>query len=122
MKNWSLPEKLYWLAAAYALISFLSTRGPDGALLFGVCWFAAIGMIYVSLVLVTCRRLSWHLVGHTLAFLAATTASFLFRPQLDEMGGMLYLILPAIVLASGVLAAAFLFVRSFVGRRSQVAP
>jgi FtsH-binding integral membrane protein len=96
---------MYLLSVAIGVMAFLVSRGPDGNLLLFLASFAVIGVVYVTLAWVTRHQPIWlHLGAHSLLFVGAAALGMAPKPHLNEMGGMLYLLLPAAIVVMVALA------------------
>ena len=102
--------KLFWFAVPYAFLSYLSSRGPDGDIFPNVYLILATGALYGILVWRSPRSSVLWLACHLLVFLCATGAPFLVPPYAEEMGGMVYLILPVVIVSISLVVAIAVFV------------
>ncbi len=89
-----------WLyALLMAAWTYACTRGRDGHLMATLVGFGVLGTLYwltlCELRPITVGALLWHLV----VFEFAVMVALLVNPQLDEMGGILNLWIPFLVLA-----------------------
>ena len=97
----------YLFGVGYALASFVSTRGPDGGLFSGLVLHAFIAIIYViALIVARSRFRLGDVLAHTVVFEICVILPFVIPPVLQEMAGMLYLILPVFPVAAGVVGLA----------------
>ena len=108
-------QTMYLLSGLTGILAYAVSRGPDGRLLGCVIGFAVIAIVYVSLAWVTRHQPIWpHLAAHLVLFCAASALGMLPKPHLDEMAGMMYVFVPAIILAMlGLASAARLLARWF---------
>ncbi len=96
---------MYLLGIVIGVTAFLVSRGPDGNLFLFLASFAVIGALYVTLAWVTRHQPIWlHLGAHVLLFVGVAALGMAPKPHLNEMGGMLYLLLPGAILAIIALA------------------
>ena len=103
----------YVLASACGLVSYWSSRGHDGKLFDALNGFSVIAVLYSVLV---SRRDSLKPNTAVLDFLlfeVCIIAGMLVQTKLEEMGGMLYIILPSLGL---VVVLVGLVVRFVVNR------
>lgn len=106
---------MYLLSIAVGVASFLVSRGPDGRLLMFFATFAVIAAAYVTLAWVTRHQPIWlHLGAHLLLFLGVAALGMLPKPHLSEMGGTLYLMLPAAIVVMVALACVVRFLARWV--------
>lgn len=104
--NRRLESIIYLLAIPYAAAAAWVARVPDGdleALWFG---FAVLGVCYVAAALFAATPFRMeHFTGHALAFALATWGTAVFLGRLDEMAGMLSLLMPGMAIATVALGA-----------------
>lgn len=89
-----------WLyALSVAVWTYWCTRGRDGHLVATIVGFSVLGILYWFALYwhrpITVGTLLWHFVVCELA----AAIALVVNPQLDEMGGILNLLIPSIVLA-----------------------
>lgn len=105
--------------AAFGVASFGVTRGTDGSFVGFVCTFGMLALLYLGYVAV--RRspnTPLYVLGEFLLFEVLACIGMLVDARLEEMAGILYLIIPGgltlIVACGGCINTA----RRLVGRRS----
>ena len=108
----------YAWAVPLAAVAFLSSRGIDGNLKLFLVGFALVGLAYVVHNLATPGGVSRHHLGHAIVFCAVVTLAALIDSTLDGMAGMLYVMMPAASLAIVVIAAAGVWLKNLLSRRS----
>ncbi len=90
---------IWFYTVFVAVWTYWCTRGRDGHLMATIVGFSVFGILYGFTIYwhrpITASTKLWHLV----IFEVAVTIALLVNPQLDEMGGMLNLLIPSIVLA-----------------------
>ena len=96
---------LLLLSIPYGILSYLSSRGPDGDIFPNIYFMLGLGLFYGVMVWRSGRPSFLWLFVHLVAFLAATVIPFAVPPYLEEMGGMAYAILPGVVLLNSIAAA-----------------
>ena len=101
----------YGFGIVVGLGSFSVTRGADGEL-FGCAYlFSAFAVAYwLALLLLPVRATALDLIGHLFWGELCSIAGMSLDSQLEEMAGMLYMIVPAataIVFVGGMLVTAF---------------
>jgi hypothetical protein len=86
----------YGLAPAIGIVSFLCSRGPDGKPFVALWAFSAIAIAYITILVMGDRRTNLkQFIVHVFLFESATIAPFFIPPPLEEMAGMLYVIMIA---------------------------
>lgn len=96
---------LLLLSIPYGVLSYMSTRGPDGDVFPNIYFMLGLGLFYSVMLWRSGRPSFLWLFAHLAAFLAATVIPFGIPPYLEEMGGMAYAILPGVVLLNSIAAA-----------------
>lgn len=110
---------MYLLALPIGWASYHVTRGPDGELMQFFVLFGALAVIFVALAWAARRTpMWWHLGGQALCFGLAAWLGLRPPPHLDGMAGMLYLFVPAALVAMLLLAAMTRLVGWWLARRA----
>ncbi len=93
---------MYWIwlyVVSVAVWTYWCTRGRDGHLVATIVGFGVLGILYWLAVYcyrpISVGTLVWHLMILEFAVIIALVVN----PQLDEMGGILNLLIPFLVLA-----------------------
>lgn len=93
---------MYWtliFASTIGVWTFWCTRGRDGRWLESLVGFGAFAIVYWSMIvrgrLGRNSKIWWHVV----VFEVAVAIGLFVRPELDEMGGTLNILIPLAVLA-----------------------
>ena len=95
---------MYLLSVVIGATSFLVSRGPDGRFNAFFVGFALIAIAYVTLAWLTRHQpILLHIGVHLLLFLGVAALGMMPRPRLDEMAGMMYMFLPAAIVAMIIL-------------------
>ncbi len=96
---------MYLLSIVIGVASFIVSRGPDGKPFLFLGTFAMITVVYIWLAWVTRRQAMWTHIGLQFAlFVGAAGLGMTPKPHLEEMAGMLYMMLPAAIAGMIVLA------------------
>ena len=99
-----LPDSL---GLAIVVITYISTRGPDGSLFLACVGFTCIGGLYLLTTILRHPTLFDYL-RHFIVFELAVSLGLYSADDLDEMGGAFFILLPAgvllIVVGSAVIA------------------
>lgn len=106
-------KNLYWFVLLYGIASFAVTRNPDGRLVLFFIIFPAITIAYLT-AMIFCIKTKYtiHTLGHFLLFTVLSITPFMLTPKLDEMAGLLYLMIPGAIIISVVLGAVAIFIKS----------
>lgn len=98
-------------AFAFGVLAYLTSRGPDGALGAFLCFFAVLGVAYVLVCVWVSPKSARVFAAHLVVFEIAVLVALGIRPELEEMGGLLYLFEPAAVVLIVLIAAVIWFVQ-----------
>ena len=97
---------MYLLTVLITVASFAVTRGPDGRLVIALVAFGLIGITYVALAWITRNQPIWlHVLAHLVLFTAGAAVGMAPKPRLEEMAGMLYFLIPGLVIIMIALAS-----------------
>ena len=99
---WSVP---------LAAVAFLSSRGVDGNLRLFLVGFALVGLAYVMHTVASSSGVSRHHLGHAIVFCTGVTAASLAGSRLEEMAGLLYVMMPAASLGIVVMGVVGVWVK-----------
>jgi hypothetical protein len=100
MVNKTKSIKLILICLYAIIVSFWSyrcTRGPDGNLVATVVGFCVLATIYWIIIFLNSPMKLASLAKHLLLFEFGVTISLSANPELEEMGGILNIIIPIIV-------------------------
>ncbi len=89
------------MGSGYAICSYLVTRGPDGELLAFSAFFGVLCLFYIVICWRQRRSFATVLVD-LLVFEASGVIGMVPAPRLDEMAGVLYLLVPSAILATAI--------------------
>jgi hypothetical protein len=99
---------IYLLGPVFALLAYFVTRGQDGRLKEALIGYVLLGLLYSGLLIARCSsRFSWHSLGHLVVFAGVTIWGCSIDAKLDGMGGVLYVVVPALAVVDvcvGILA------------------
>jgi hypothetical protein len=93
---------LYLYPGAFGVTSYLCSRGPDGEFLLFIKLFTVIFLIYSGALLLFRVRSLRAPLAHFVVAMFVGGAGMSISPHLDEMGGMLYVIIPTALCAGFV--------------------
>lgn len=83
---------------AFGIASFVVTRGADGSLSGFIYSFGTLGLLYLAYIAIDRTRVSpLLLIAQLLLFELFACIGMLIDSRLDEMAGMLYLMIPAVL-------------------------
>lgn len=87
-------DNLYWLGILFGISSYLVTKDVDGHLKLFFALFAVIAFIY-SILMPICfkQQTTIHSFGHIVIFEIFSIIPFFINPELEEMAGMLYIMI-----------------------------
>ena len=102
---WSIP---------LAVIAFMSSRGVDGNLGLFALGFGLVGLAYIVHNLASSEGVSLHHLGHAVVFAVVVATASLLDGKLEEMAGMLYLMMPAASLVIVAVAVVGLWIKKRV--------
>ncbi len=98
------------LAPAFGLVSFWCSRGQDGRLFDAMIGFGLLACGYAAIVAYAGTFPYGLFALHLVCFEAFIIGAMLIQPELDEMAGMLYLILPFLAVMVVLFGAMIQFV------------
>ncbi len=104
---------------AFSITSYLATRGVDGELflLFGL--WTLITLIYMSVVICQPKVMYKEVFTSCWLFGLGACIAMMFDSHLDEMAGMLYIIIPALMICTLCLSLTTLFFKNRIKQSNQ---
>ena len=115
MKSLLKIFNLYWFGTLLGIASYVVTRGKDGHLMLFFILFSALAILYlIAMPLCFNTKFTIHSVGHLVFFELICIAAYMINPNLDEMAGALYYMIPVAVFGVVLLGSASLFLISFL--------
>ncbi|MFA6294714.1 MAG: hypothetical protein WC637_23175 [Victivallales bacterium] len=111
-------KNIYWFGILFGIASFVSTKGVDGSLSIFLFLFMGLGIAYVITMSICFKtKGTIHSLGHFAVFMVLSIIPFFINQQLEEMGGVLYFLIPAMILLIVTLGAIALFILSFFRKK-----